>query len=224
MFTGHYAPALAIKSRFPQVPLWQLFLAAQAIDILFFVYAPCELEHLTLDHTRPSLLALRIDQMHWSHSLAATAAYASLFIIWGVWAKKRAAGTALGLTTLSHWFLDALVHTPDVPVAPGLDWKVGLRLWEYGWIAWVVEITFLGLCGGLLWRQWSQDPRGRKLLIFLAILVMIQTLNVFVVPLPKTVLELAFISELSFFGFAFGAYTVEFSFSGSKAAKQQAKS
>jgi len=209
MFTGHYAPALAIKSRFPQVPLWQLFLAAQAIDILFFIYAPCELEHLTLDQSRPALLALRIEQMHWSHSLAATMVYASLFIIWGTWAQKRAIGTMLALTTLSHWFLDALVHTPDVPVAPGLDWKVGLRLWEYGWIAWVVEIALLGLCGALLWRRWAGQTRGTWLLGFLALLMIVQTLNVFVVPLPPTVLQLAIVSEVSFFGFAALAYLVE---------------
>lgn len=209
MFTGHYAPAFVVKSRFPHAPLWQLFLAAQAIDILFFVLVPCNLERMTLDHARPSLLALRIEQMHWSHSLAATAAYAGLFIIWGVWAKKREIGTALGLTALSHWFLDALVHTPDVPIAPGLDWKVGLRLWEYRFVAWGVEIALVALCGAVLWRQWVGQKRAKYLLGFVAFLILVQTLNDFVMPLPKTVLELAFVSEFSFLGFGALAYFVE---------------
>lgn len=209
MFTGHYAPAMLAKRHFPETPLWQLCLAAQAVDILFFIFVPLGIERLTLDSSRPALLSLQIEQMHWSHSLVATVAYASLFIVWGMWAKKRAVGTALALTTVSHWFLDALVHTPDVPVAPGLDWKVGLRLWEHGWIAWAVEMGVLAVCGATLWRQWSGQTRATRLLGFLGVLMIVQTLNDFVVPLPPTVLQLALVSQVSFLGFAALAYLVE---------------
>ena len=39
MLAGHYGPALAMKARFPRVPLWSLFVAVQAVDIAFFIFA-----------------------------------------------------------------------------------------------------------------------------------------------------------------------------------------
>ena len=36
----------------------------------------------------------------------------------------------LALVVLSHWFLDLLVHRPDLPLAPGSDLKVGFALWN----------------------------------------------------------------------------------------------
>jgi hypothetical protein len=209
MFTGHYAPALALKTRYPNVPLWQLFLAAQAIDILFFLFVPFKIERLTLDYSRSALLALRIEQCYWSHSLVATLAYASLFLVWGYYAKKREASMAIALTIMSHWFLDAFVHTPDVPLAPLVDWKVGLGLWEHEWIAWAVEVAFVGICGALLWRKWAGQRRATWLVGFLLFLIVMQTLTVFVIPLPGSVLQLAVVSQVSFFGFARLAYLVE---------------
>lgn len=88
MFTGHYAPAFALKIRYPRAPLWQLFLATQAIDLLFFLLVPLGVERLRLDHSRPSLLALQLEGMPWSHSLAMTAVYGGLVVAWGIWAKK----------------------------------------------------------------------------------------------------------------------------------------
>ncbi|MCW8805198.1 MAG: hypothetical protein OQK56_01960, partial [Ignavibacteriaceae bacterium] len=36
----------------------------------------------------------------------------------------------LGLLVLSHWFLDLLVHIPDLPIFPGAGIKVGFGLWN----------------------------------------------------------------------------------------------
>ena len=36
----------------------------------------------------------------------------------------------VGLLVLSHWLLDALVHEPDLPLAPGVGTLVGLGLWN----------------------------------------------------------------------------------------------
>jgi len=36
----------------------------------------------------------------------------------------------LGLAVASHWFLDLITHRPDLPLAPGLDARYGLGLWN----------------------------------------------------------------------------------------------
>jgi hypothetical protein len=36
----------------------------------------------------------------------------------------------LALVVLSHWFLDLVVHRPDLPLAPGSDVKVGFGVWD----------------------------------------------------------------------------------------------
>ena len=40
MFAGHYAPAFALRARFPDVPLWGLFVAVQTVDVLLFTLVP----------------------------------------------------------------------------------------------------------------------------------------------------------------------------------------
>ena len=35
-----------------------------------------------------------------------------------------------GLLVISHWFLDLLVHIPDLPIFPGYSLKVGFGLWN----------------------------------------------------------------------------------------------
>jgi hypothetical protein len=36
----------------------------------------------------------------------------------------------LSLGVLSHWLLDYIVHRPDLPIAPGLQARFGLGLWN----------------------------------------------------------------------------------------------
>ncbi|GGM92097.1 hypothetical protein GCM10010967_26440 [Dyadobacter beijingensis] len=36
----------------------------------------------------------------------------------------------VGLAVLSHWFLDLVVHIPDLPLTPFGDTKVGLGMWN----------------------------------------------------------------------------------------------
>ncbi|HEU5298010.1 MAG TPA: hypothetical protein VFW08_00825, partial [bacterium] len=43
--------------------------------------------------------------------------------------KAPRLGWILGLTVVSHWVLDFLVHRPDLPLAPGAM-RVGLGLWN----------------------------------------------------------------------------------------------
>jgi uncharacterized membrane protein YhaH (DUF805 family) len=44
--------------------------------------------------------------------------------------KNRKAAWIVALVVLSHWFLDLLVHRPDLPLVPGSEARWGLGLWN----------------------------------------------------------------------------------------------
>lgn len=44
--------------------------------------------------------------------------------------RNRTRAIWLGALVVSHWFLDLLVHGPDLPLAPFLPVKFGLGLWN----------------------------------------------------------------------------------------------
>jgi hypothetical protein len=199
MFAGHYAPALAAKRWFPEVPLWQLFVAVQSVDVLFFTLVPLGVEKLAIHPERPGLLAMELDWMPYSHSLVATAVYAAAVAAIG---RDRRA-LALGLAVMSHWVLDLVVHTPDLPLMMGGGPRVGLGLWNWTFAAWGLELALL--IGGL--AVWG--TRDQRVIGLVVALMVVQTLTVFVVPLPPTPLLLAITSQASYLGFAVAAYFAE---------------
>lgn len=74
---------------------------------------------------------------------------------------------------MSHWLLDAIVHVPDLPLAPGLDTMVGLGLWQSKAATLAVEIPIFAI-GVWLYVTSTQasDKWGRfglvALVVFLA--------------------------------------------------------
>jgi hypothetical protein len=199
MFAGHYAPAFALKSRFREVPLWQLFVAVQAVDILFFVLVPLGIERAHVDPTRAGLLALQLDYMPWSHSLLAALVYAG--IVAGI--GRSRASVALGLAILSHWLCDLPMHTPDLPLAAGDGLRVGLGLWTYPLLAFGFEASLIVACFALYWRV------ERRAAWLCALLVVVQAVNALVLPLPQSSLALAALSEGSYVAFAAVAWWAE---------------
>lgn len=195
MFAGHYAPAFALKARFPEIPLWSLFVAVQGVDILFFALVPLGVEELSVDPARAGSLALVLTYMPWSHSLLAAALWAAV-----VWIGARLAGSswgpALAAAVASHWLLDLPMHEGDLPLAAGHGPRVGFGLWDYPLAAWGLEVGLIAASVALL------GGRARALG---GLLIAIQTLQTFVVPLPPSVLALSLLSQVSYLGFALAA-------------------
>jgi len=44
--------------------------------------------------------------------------------------RSRAGAWVVGVLAVSHWFLDAIVHRPDLPLAPGSETRIGFGLWN----------------------------------------------------------------------------------------------
>lgn len=130
MFIGHYAPAL-VAAAFPRAPrLGTLFIAAQCVDLAFFTLALLNVEHFRLVPGSTPQTALDLYHMPYTHSLIGSTAFA---LIWAGIARALGSGwraTALGAAVvLSHWFLDLLVHQPDLTIA-GTPPRLGVGLWR----------------------------------------------------------------------------------------------
>lgn len=189
MFAGHYAPALALHRRFPDVPLWQLFVAVQGVDVLFWGLAATGVERMHVDPAAAGNLGLILEYMPWSHSLAAAAGWAAVTAV----ATRSRAGLVLAVGVASHWFCDLPVHLGDLPLAAGDGVRVGFGLWSQPVVAWALEVGLVGL---------AAIGASRPVLALAALLIVVQTLQAFVVPLPGTVGALALTCEASYLGFA----------------------
>lgn len=131
MFLGHFGVGFAAKRCAPRVNLGVLFLAAQFIDLLWPSLLLLGVERVSIAPGITAVTPLDFEHYPVSHSLLAVVGWSAL--VGGVcFALRRSWREALvlALLVISHWFLDALVHRPDLPLAPFGDARVGLGLWN----------------------------------------------------------------------------------------------
>jgi hypothetical protein len=148
MFLGHFGAAFAGKRVAPRVSLGTLFLAVQWADLLWPILLLAGVEHV---RGVPGLMPTTPYDFYdypISHSLLALCLWGILF--GGVhFAKRRdaVAAAVLAAGVVSHWFLDALMHRPDMPLLPKGPY-VGLGLWRS--VRWTIAVEGLLYAGGLL--------------------------------------------------------------------------
>jgi len=63
----------------------------------------------------------------------------------------RKAAIVIGLCILSHWFLDLIVHKPDLEIWIGGP-KIGLGLWDHKYLTLALEIGLLSICSWIYLR------------------------------------------------------------------------
>lgn len=186
----------------PRAPrLGTLFVAAQLVDWAFFALLLLGIERMRITPGISAMNPMDLYHLPYTHSLLGSALFAAGFGA-VVFALTRKAATAMiaAAVALSHWFLDLLVHIPDLTLA-GSPPKLGLGLWNYPAVEMPLElaITF----AALLWYARKRDP-GRKQVIALgAALIVLQAINWFG---PVATEVTAGTSMLAFF--AYGVATV----------------
>jgi hypothetical protein len=148
MFIGHFAPALlaATHKDAPRLPV--LFVAAQLVDWAFFAFLLTGTEKMRFQQGISAMNPMDLYHMPYTHSLLGAAVWALGFaaIVWMA-TKNRTGALVAATVVLSHWFLDWLVHVPDLTIA-GQPPKLGLGLWNYPMIEIPLE---LALIFGSLW-------------------------------------------------------------------------
>ena len=141
MLAGHYAPALFLKQKAPEVPLWALFLAVQAVDIGYMVLALLDIETATIDNERAPRFIVGVAP--WTHSLLMTLVYGALCLAIGAAAKRTRLGVVFAFAVMSHWVADVIVHVPDLPLGLSGTPTVGLGLWKIPLLATALECVLV---------------------------------------------------------------------------------
>jgi len=153
MFVGHYGVAFLVKRFEKQIPLWQLFLAVQFVDVLWCVFILLGVEKARITQDYRGSLPLDLSYMPYTHSLIAAIVWSIVAYLacWSFALKSKPSAQRVSLlvalAVLSHWILDWLVHRPDLPLYDNAH-KMGLALWNYPLAALVLET---GIYFGGMW-------------------------------------------------------------------------
>lgn len=131
MFIGHYAVAFAAKRTVPTVSLGTLFLACEWVDGVWPVFLLTGIEQVRIDPGNTAFTPFDFVHYPWTHSLLMCAAWAvALGAAYRLFRPDGRAAAVVGAVALSHWFLDAVAHRPDLPLAPGGETRIGMGLWN----------------------------------------------------------------------------------------------
>ena len=95
--------------------------------------------------------------------------------------KKSSVALVMAIAVVSHWFLDLIVHTPDLPLVGDNTFKLGFGLWNNDVATYGLEslLLFAGLW--LYLRSTKGDTIvGRYGMIgFVVLILMINAFNIF---------------------------------------------
>jgi hypothetical protein len=208
VFIGHYAPALALRSA-SRAPLWALFVGVQLLDFGWDALVLAGIEHVRIVPGLTASNDLDLWDMPYTHSLAAA-------VLWSIGATLVArarldtrSALVIGVSVLSHWFLDALVHVGDLTIAGDATPHVGLGLWNEPRLEIALEIGLV-IAGGLFAAR--VRARGgvppRPILALTGLLVLVAIVERLVPP-PASVTQLVVSAFAAYVLFALAARRVD---------------
>jgi len=188
MFIGHFAIGLAAKSKAPKASLGTLFLSVQFVDLLWPIFLLLGLEHVRIAPGITAFTPLDFYDYPFTHSLAAALVWSLLFgfVYFALRGLTREA-MILSAGVFSHWILDLISHRPDLPLAPGLDARWGLGLWNSVLASVLVEGSIF-LAGVWIYTRSTRarDRTGRWALgALLLFLLLVWAANLFSPPPPN---------------------------------------
>lgn len=197
MFAGHIGAAMAIGRAERRVNVGAFILAALLLDAVLWFFVLLGWESITI----PANFSIAHQPQFvfpYSHGLLASIAWSALaaavVFLWHSRLKEATSRAAalVAAAVLSHWFLDALVHLPELPLGGANSVKVGLGLWQNMPLALVIEAFVVSL-GLYLFVRDRGLSRGKKLsMVALALVVLALTvLGMTVAPAPPSVRAMA---------------------------------
>ncbi len=202
MFLGHYATAVAVKAADRRLPLGALFLAVQLLDVAWAALITAGVEKVRITPGFTESNPLDLYYFPWSHSLVAAGAWAlGVGLAWMI-TKRPGPALLIGLAVFSHWPLDWLVHTPDLPLYDDAG-KVGLGLWDHFEIAVAIEVAmFVAATVAYFKVTRAQTPAGRWMVPVLGALLLGAQLSQKVSAPPPSITAMGASILVGFFLFA----------------------
>ncbi len=183
MYVGHYAVSLALKKFEKRASLGVLFLAVQFVDILFFPLVVLGFERMNLVENFTQSTHFELVYMPYSHSLVAALLWSALAYALFRWliVKNNSVALVVALAVFSHWLLDLIVHTPDLPLLGDTSLKLGFGLWNNAIATYVLEAILLVSALWLYLKSTTALSWGGKygMGIFVVFLLLINILNIF---------------------------------------------
>ena len=148
--------------------------------------------------------------MPYTHGLLGATVMSAIFagLVAAVFpAARSVAGLGLlWLASFSHWLLDLVMHTPDLPIIAGPT-KVGLGLWNHLGIGLALELLLLVLAAWFYARG-ADRTRRTRVWILVGVMVALQVYSYFG-PTPASAVQFA-VTALTAYGLlTAGAYWVE---------------
>jgi hypothetical protein len=158
VFIGHFGVALAAKKIAPRTSLGTLVMAAQFVDLIWPIFLLLGIERVVVAPGATAVTPLDFVFYPFSHSLLAGFGWACLFAgIYKIVKGDSWGAGCLWFVVLSHWALDALTHSPDLPLYPGSLTYVGLGLWN-SWAGTFLVETTIFVVGVMLYAS-ATRPR-----------------------------------------------------------------
>jgi membrane-bound metal-dependent hydrolase YbcI (DUF457 family) len=211
MFVGHFAVGLAAKRVAPKVSLATLILAAAFADILWIILFAAGVEQVVIEPGIMVANSLNLVYIPFSHSLVMDAVWGALFGAAYFLMRGDSRGAwVLALAVLSHWLLDFVTHRPDMPLAPGIDMRFGLGLWNSRMATVVVEGT-LWFASIILYIRATRPIKRAAVYAFWTMIVLLTAL--WLVSLrgdpPPSLSAMAIVNTVFFLVVASWAYWVD---------------
>jgi membrane-bound metal-dependent hydrolase YbcI (DUF457 family) len=120
MFIGHFAVGFASKRFAPRSNMAVLLAAPLFLDILWPFFLLFGWEQVRIDPGNTRFTPLDLYDYPWSHSLLMSVVWATAFaLLYQLIARYWPGTVVIWVGVLSHWFLDWIVHRPDLPLYPG---------------------------------------------------------------------------------------------------------
>lgn len=131
MFIGHFGAGFAGKKFSKSVSLGTYFMAAQWIDLAWPILLLLGIEKAEIKPGISAVTPLDFIYYPYTHSLFGVIVWGVLYaLVYFLFKKNLKNALILGMLVVSHWFLDLLVHIPDLSIFPGYNLKVGLGIWN----------------------------------------------------------------------------------------------
>ncbi len=146
MYIGHFAIAYLLIRLVPGVPPLIPLIGVGFPDILWPILIFLGVEEAELNPDSPLQKDVRFTSYPYSHSLVVSFVISCIAGLVIASIINPIAGAVFVIASVSHWFLDAVVHLRDLPITGFRNGrKVGLGLWNRPKMTFAIEFIFYAL-------------------------------------------------------------------------------